>query len=74
MSEFAKSQPAYAERGIPTFPVIRKRPAVSGYPKLGLAGSSKLPARFPKVDAFGFACGQRSRITVLDVDTNDERA
>jgi hypothetical protein len=70
---FAEWQPRYAERGIPTFPVREKRPAVRGYLKLGLGTSARLASKFPEVDAIGFALGKRSKIAVLDVDTHDER-
>jgi hypothetical protein len=32
-----------------------------------------LALRFPVNDAFGFALGRRTRITVLDIDSPDER-
>ncbi|MGE7367884.1 bifunctional DNA primase/polymerase [Neorhizobium sp. NPDC001467] len=76
MAAFAEYQPRYAEHGIITFPVVispdRKKPAVSGYLKIGLPTSSQLVLKFPEHDALGFAC-KRSRISVLDVDTDDER-
>jgi hypothetical protein len=37
-----------------------------------LAGSSQLALKFADADAFGFQCGPRSRITLLDIDSNDE--
>ena len=49
-----------------------KTPAVRGYLKIGLDVSRQLAIKFPANDAFGLAC-RRNRITVLDVDTNDER-
>jgi Bifunctional DNA primase/polymerase, N-terminal/Primase C terminal 1 (PriCT-1) len=70
---FAEWQPRYAERGIPTFPVKNKRPAVRGYLKLGPVRSRDLARRFSAHEAFGFALGEPSKITVLDVDTPDER-
>src|SRR5262249_25727048 len=69
---FAEWQPRYAERGIPTFPVREKRPAIRGYLKLGSATSARLAKKFPDADAIGFTLGKRSKITVLDVDTPDE--
>lgn len=66
---FAEWQPRYAERGIPTFPVQEKRPAIRGYLRLGLATSARLTAKFSDAGAIGFALGKRSKITVLDVDT-----
>jgi hypothetical protein len=75
---FAEWQPIYAEHGIATFPVVidgggGKRPAVKGYLKVGSILSRELAIRFPDNDAFGFALGRSNRITVLDVDTSDER-
>lgn len=72
---FACWQPRYAEHRVPTFPVdlAAKRPRVRGYLKIGSSISAQLALRFPDVDAFGFPCGKRSRITVLDVDTTEER-
>lgn len=69
---FAKWQPRYAEMGIATFPVVDKTPAIRGYLKLKPGGSSKLVARFPEAAAFGLAL-KPSGITVVDVDTPDER-
>ena len=77
MAAFAEWQPRYAEHGIATFPVTIatgvKKPAVANYLKIGLRASNQFALRFPDNDAFGFACGSKSNITVLDVDTPDER-
>jgi hypothetical protein len=74
---FARWQPQYAEHGIPTFPVRfegdDKKPAVKGYLRLGITYSQQLALRFPSDDAFGFALGRRTRITVLDIDATNER-
>ncbi|CCE97210.1 conserved hyphotetical protein [Sinorhizobium fredii HH103] len=76
MGAFAEWQPQYAAHGIATFPVVidgkDKRPAVKGYLKIGTKVSDQLAMKFPANDAFGLAC-RRNRITVLDVDTSDER-
>ncbi|MBB3645614.1 hypothetical protein FHX14_001793 [Rhizobium sp. BK619] len=76
MAAFAEWQPRYAAHGIATFPVVidgkDKRPAVKGYLKLGSKVSDQLALRFPAHDAIGLAC-RRNNITVLDVDTTDER-
>ncbi len=69
---FAEWQPRYAEAGISTFPVRDKRPAVKGYLKLGSKVSGQLALRFNTADSFGFAC-RRSRLTIVDIDSNDER-
>nr|CAD6417860.1 hypothetical protein REQ54_01760 [Rhizobium sp. Q54] len=77
MGAFAEWQPQYAERGIATFPVDiledgRKKPAVGGYLKLGARYSAQLTMKFGGCDALGLACSS-NKITVLDVDTPDER-
>ena len=70
---YAEWQPVYAERGLTTFPVRPdKTPSVKGYLRIGPDVSRQLALRFADNDAFGLAC-KRNRITVLDVDTNDER-
>jgi hypothetical protein len=70
---FALWQPAYAERGIATFPVRPdKVPAISGYQKVGLPGSQQLAFKFAAAAALGFMCGPRSKLTVLDIDSTDE--
>lgn len=73
---FSQWQPHYAEHGIATFPVTivgkDKKPAVSGYLKLGSKVSDQLALKFPHHEAIGLAC-RRNRIVVLDVDTPDER-
>ena len=74
-------QPRYAARGIATFPVriierengkTDKVPATKGYLRTGIQGSAELARKFAHIDALGFACGRRNRITVLDIDTEDE--
>lgn len=69
---FAEWQPRYAEAGIATFPVRNKKPAVRGYMRTGAAGSRKMADKFPDATALGFACF-RAGLTILDVDTPDER-
>lgn len=74
---FRDWQPRYAAHGIATFPVRvgddGKVPAIKGWQRVGLPGSATLAQRFADADAFGFCAGQRSGLTILDVDTNDER-
>jgi hypothetical protein len=71
------TKPIYAERGITTFPVRidenGKRPAVKGYLKLGPTLSRKLAKHFSDAEALGFVLGVRSGLTVLDIDTAEER-
>lgn len=72
MGVFASYQPIYAEAGIPTFPVQNKRPAVRGYAKAGTTISRQWAFDFPDVDAFAFIAGAKTRLTVVDVDSQDE--
>lgn len=74
---FSDAQKAYAEHGIPLFPVKitgdgAKRPSLRNYQRIGVWGSAKLVRQFADAPAFGFVCGSGSKITVLDVDSSDE--
>jgi hypothetical protein len=70
---FAEWQPRYAKHGVATFPVENKRPCVRHWQKVGLKGSSQLALKFAAADAFGFKCGERNQITLIDIDSNDAR-
>src|SRR5947209_5998552 len=74
---FATAQPQYAELGVVTFPVdpAKKKPLVAQYAKIGRQYSAKLARdpRFRDASSIGFVAGKRNRITVLDIDTSDER-
>lgn len=70
---FVEWQPIYAEVGIPTFPVRDKKPAVSNYLHIGIPGSTALRGKFANDNAFGFALGSRTNITVLDIDSSNQR-
>jgi Bifunctional DNA primase/polymerase, N-terminal/Primase C terminal 1 (PriCT-1) len=71
---FSNAQSIYAEHGIATFPVTElKTPAVRGYLKMGLDTSRGLVIKFPDAPAIGFATKRRNGITILDIDTPDER-
>jgi bifunctional DNA primase/polymerase-like protein/primase-like protein len=71
---FSTWQPIYAERGIATFPVgADKVPSIKGWPKVGLRGSGELATKFKHADALGYVTGRRSNVTVLDIDTTDEK-
>jgi len=70
---FSEWQPHYAERRIATFPISAdKKPAIRRWNQITLKGSSRLAERFHDASAFGFQLGPKSRITALDVDTQDE--
>jgi hypothetical protein len=75
---FSVAQPMYAALGIATFPVRvtgdgRKVPCIKGWQNVGLKGSAALAEKFEQAEMFGFCLGPRSNVTVLDVDTPDER-
>jgi hypothetical protein len=71
---FRDWQPEYAAHGIATFPLdSNKKPEIKHYQKVGLPGSARLVAQFSDAGALGFMAGQRSKLTILDVDTTDER-
>jgi hypothetical protein len=74
---FARWQPTYAAHQIATFPVKivgdDKKPAITAYGRVGLRGSEQLAFKFRDAAAFAFMCGKRSRVTVLDIDSTDER-
>ena len=73
-NSFQDWQADYAAHGVATFPVdANKRPMVSRYNRFGLPASSKIASKFASAPAIGFMCGRRSGVTVLDVDTTDER-
>ena len=74
---FRDWQPQYAAHGIATFPVDigpdGKKPLVSNYARFGLRASSEIAQKFPDATGIGFMVGARSRLTVLDVDSPDDR-
>jgi hypothetical protein len=73
---FAKWQPRYAAHGIATFPVKiqdgNKVPAVFGWQKVGFRVSTELAVKFATATTFGFQCGRRNGVTVVDMDSTDE--
>jgi hypothetical protein len=71
---FTEWQPIYAEHRVATFPVrANKTPAIANWHRIGLPASSALAARHRDADAFGFVTGRRSGVTIVDVDTTDEK-
>ena len=50
-----------------------KAPLVKNPQKFGPDTSAEIVNKFSKASAFGYYCGKRNGITVLDVDTTDER-
>jgi len=74
LGAFARAQAAWAEHGVATFPVKEdKISAIKHYARVGLPASAVLARKFTDAPGLGFIAGKRSRITVLDVDTTDER-
>lgn len=71
---FGTWQPIYAEAGLATFPVDAdaKKPSVGNPLKAGRRASAQWALKFSEANALGFACGTRSRITVVDIDDPDE--
>src|SRR5262249_23105510 len=73
-SIFSTWQPIYAERGIATFPVgENKKPSVRGWMNAGQGRSTAWAAKFRAARALGYVTGRRSNVTVLDIDTTDEK-
>jgi bifunctional DNA primase/polymerase-like protein/primase-like protein len=71
---FALYQPVYAAHGIATYPLTAaKTPAIRGYERVGAKGSTALAVKFAHADAFGFVAGSRNRLTVIDIDSTDQR-
>ena len=70
MGVFGEWQSQYAEAGLVTFPVDidRKAPAVGNYLKAGLLASAEWATKFADASALGIACGNKNRLTVLDID------
>jgi Bifunctional DNA primase/polymerase, N-terminal len=74
MGVFAENQPVYAEHGIATFPLNdNKRPAVKGWNKIGQRASREFAAKFIDANALGFVTNERNGLTVLDIDSTDEK-
>ena len=53
--------------------VSNKVPLVKNPQKFGRDASAELANKFSDARAFGYYCGRSNGITVLDVDTTDER-
>lgn len=72
---FQKWQPVYAERGIATFPVreAAKRPAVRNYSRIVSPRAPPSPRGLVQPRCWASCVASRNRITVLDVDSKDER-
>lgn len=75
--KFADWQPVYADHSIATFPVQitadRKKPMITNWQRVGMPGSVDLAKKFPDATAFGFLCGKRNKVALVDVDSPDEK-
>src|ERR1700674_3344004 len=70
---FCAMQKLYADHGIATYPIgENKKPVITNFQRVGLKGSRALAEKFTNADAFGFVAGERNRLTIVDVDSNDE--
>jgi hypothetical protein len=71
---FATIQAAYGARHIATYPLTAdKVPAVRAYQRIGASYSSLLVSRFAEAMAAGFCAGARNGLTVVDIDSPDDR-
>jgi len=71
---FADIQAAYAAYGVATYPLSEnKKPAVRAYDRIGAPYSARLALRFSCATAGGFFAGQRNKLTVVDIDSPDDR-
>jgi hypothetical protein len=52
---------------------LEKQPLVKHPQKFGCRASRAIAGRFPDAPALGFYAGNRNKVTVLDVDSTDER-
>lgn len=72
MGALSDWQPEFAAWGIALFPVRDKRPAVRNWQRTGLKASESYARKYGDAEAFGF-CVSSAGLTVLDVDSSDER-
>src|SRR4051794_39005131 len=76
MGIFTDWQPRYARHGVPTFPVTvganAKRPLVKSYLETDGGRSAGFLRKFGDAKSFGFACGPRSGLTIVDLDSTDD--
>lgn len=71
---FPALQAMYAQHRVAVYPLTAsKTPAVKAYDRIGAPYSEQLAIRFPEATAAGFVAGPRNRITVVDIDSADDR-
>jgi Bifunctional DNA primase/polymerase, N-terminal len=74
MGAFAMLQKAYAAHRVAVYPLTdTKTPAVRGYDRVGAQGARQLAMKFPNATAAGFVAGRRNRLSVIDIDSPDDR-
>ena len=82
---FTDWQAAYAERGLPTFPVNpiadggkTKKPGVRNFDRFGLKASRQIAEQFTLKlrDSNGLGCmaGRRNKLTIIDIDARGAEA
>lgn len=71
---FATIQAAYAAHRVATYPLTAdKTPAIRAYGRIGAPYSAQLARKYPDATAAGFVAGPRNRVTVVDIDSPDDR-
>lgn len=71
---FQSLQAAYKKRGVAVCPVgSDKLPAIRHYRKIGPSASPQLALNFAAIEAAGVCASRRNRITVVDIDSSDDR-
>ena len=77
MGIFQQWQPQFAEHGVATFPVeitaSGKKPMVKGYQKIGRNYSHDLIATHGDANALGFVAGEKTGLSILDIDKPCEK-
>jgi hypothetical protein len=67
-------QAAYERHGVAIYPLGKdKSPAVRGYARVGVNAARQLATKFVDATAGGFIAGNRNRLTIVDVDSSDDR-
>jgi hypothetical protein len=70
---FQSLQAAYKKRGVAVCPVgSDKLPAIRHY-RIGASASPQLALKFAAIEAAGVCASRRNRITVVDIDSSDDR-
>mgnify|MGYP001807486539 CR=1 FL=1 len=71
---WAAIQAAYAAHGVSTYPLAEsKTPAITNWQRVGAAASAQLAMKFAAATSAGFNAGLRNKVTVVDIDSTDEK-